>query len=488
MMLKRFTILNLPSLFMPVLAAVIAIAIFVVDTVTPLDIAVAVLYVAVVLLSVDFTGRRGVMLVAAGCAALTVLSFLVTHWHDPSSGPMLRTLVSLVAIAITAVLAVRNQRTTEELRKQASLLDLTHDTVFVRDHGDVIAYWNRAAAELYGWSREQALGRKVGELLETVFPAPVPEIMSELTRTGRWEGELVHTRRDGSRRVVDSRWALQRDGRGRPLAILETNTDITERRSAEDALHRAQTELAHVSRVATLGELTASIAHEVNQPLAAVVTNGEACLRWLGRDVPDLAEARSSVEHMIRNGRRASEVVWRLRALSRKADPLHLPINLGDVVDDALLVVRRELAGRRVVLAVAPLRGLPRIRGDRVQLQQVIINLLVNGAQAMDTVAGDMVVGGPRELSIAAARSTEPGETEDQIVVTIGDTGPGIPAENLDRLFEAFFTTRPDGMGMGLSICRSIIESHGGRIWATNRAGAGACFHFSVPIVAEGAA
>ncbi|MDP2323008.1 MAG: PAS domain-containing sensor histidine kinase, partial [Gammaproteobacteria bacterium] len=145
MMLQRFATLNLPSLLMPVLAAVIAIAIFVVDTVTPLDIAMAVLYVVVVLLSVDFTGRQGVMLVAAGCAALTIVSFLITHWDDPSSGPMLRALVSLVAIVITAALAVRNQRTTEELRKQASLLDLTHDTVFVRDHGDVIAYWNRAA-------------------------------------------------------------------------------------------------------------------------------------------------------------------------------------------------------------------------------------------------------------------------------------------------------------------------------------------------------
>ena len=145
-----------------------------------------------------------------------------------------------------------------------------------------------------------------------------------------------------------SRWALQRDSRGRPAAILETNNDITERSAqVEDGLHRARSELAHVARVATLGELTASIAHEVNQPLAAVVTNGEACLRWLGRAVPDLGQARSSVEHMIRNGQRASEVVRRLRALSRKSDPSYVPLSLADVVNDVALLIGRELQGHR---------------------------------------------------------------------------------------------------------------------------------------------
>lgn len=465
---------------MPSLAAIVAVGIFVADTATPLDIAVAVLYVAVVLLAMDFAGRNGILIVAGGCAVLTVLSYAITHAHDPASGPVLRCLISLVAIAITGALAARHQGTIESLRAHANLLDLTHDTIFVRNHGDVITYWNRAATELYGWRPEQAIGRKAAELLHTEFPAPFDDIMSELDRTGRWEGELVHTARDGRRLVVASRWALQRDGRGRPAAILETNNDITERRQVEDGLVRAQGELAHVARVATLGELTASIAHEVNQPLAAVVTNGEACLRWLGRAVPDIGQARSSVEHMIRNGQRASEVVRRLRALARKSDPSYAPVSLVDVVNDVALLMSRELQVHRATLGVNAAGSPPPVRGDRVQLQQVVMNLLMNGIQAMDGVSSR-----PRRLGVEVGRSAEEPKA---VVLTVNDSGPGIDPADLARLFDAFFTTRRDGMGMGLSICRSIVEAHGGRIWATNREGGGACFHVSLPIAEENAA
>jgi two-component system sensor kinase FixL len=287
----------------------------------------------------------------------------------------------------------------------------------------------------------------------------------------------VHTARDGGRLTVASRWALQRDSRGRRSAILETNNDITERRGVENRLHRASSELAHVSRVATLGELTASIAHEVNQPLAAIVANGEAGLRWLKRDVPDLTEVRNSVERMIRNGQRASEVVQRLRALARKSDPVHVPVAMADIVNEAALLVGRELLVHRATLSVSASAGLPRVRGDRVQLQQVVINLLINGIQAMDGVTD-------RERAL----SIKTDSVADGIVVTVSDNGPGIAAETLERLFEAFFSTKSDGMGMGLSICRSIVEAHGGRIWATNRDGAGASFHFSLPALQGGEA
>jgi two-component system, LuxR family, sensor kinase FixL len=466
-----------PSLVMPALAAIVAIAIFVVDTMTPLDIAIAVLYVAVVLLAMDFAGRRGILIVAAGCASLTVLSYLITHDHDPASGPFLRCLISLAAIGITAALAARHQGTIESLREHASLLDLTHDTIFVRDHDDVVTYWNRAAAELYGWRREQAVGRKAADLLKTEFPKPFEAIMSDVARTGRWEGELVHTALDGRRVTVASRWAVQRDGRGRPAATLETNNDITGQRAVEDGLHRARSELAHVARVATLGELTASIAHEVNQPLAAVVTNGEAGLRWLAREVPDLAQARNSLEHMIRNGQRASEVVRRLRALSRKSDPAYVPVSLVDVVNDVALLIGRELQSRRATLGVNATGNLPLVHGDRVQLQQVVMNLLMNGIQAMDGVNGR-----PRRLAVEVGRAAEEPRS---VVLAVSDAGPGIDPANLDRLFDAFFTTRQDGMGMGLSISRSIVEAHGGRIWATNRPEGGACFHVSLPIAQE---
>lgn len=466
-----------PSIVMPLLAAVVALVIFVLDTVTPLDIAVAVLYVAVVLLAMDFAGQEGILVVAAGCAALTLLSFAIAHGADASSGPILRALVSLSAITVTALLAVRHQKTLAILREHASLLDLTHDTIFVRNHDDVITYWNRAASELYGWTREQAVGRKAADLLQTQFPAPADTLVAELLRTGRWEGELVHRSRDGRRLVVSSRWALQRDGRGRPVSVLETNNDITARRSVEDGLHRAQSELAHVARVATLGELTASIAHEVNQPLAAVVTNGEAGLRWLGRDVPDIEEGRKSVENMIRNAQRASEVVRRLRAMSRRAEQEHAPVAPAEIVNEVALLIGRELLVREVVLSVRAVDDLPRVNGDRVQLQQVVMNLLMNAIQAMVRAGAQQ-----RRLDVEVNRGTDEIVGGECIVIAVSDRGPGIDPAHLPRLFEAFFTTRADGMGMGLSICRSIVEAHGGRIWAENLRDGGACFRVSLPI------
>src|SRR4029077_15432058 len=172
------------------------------------------------------------------------------------------------------------------LRVQASLLNLTHDTVFVRDMNDLITYWNRGAEELYGWQREEAIGQVSHQFMQTIFPAPLEEINEELLRTGRWEGELTQTKREGRQVVVASRWSLQRDEQERPAAILETNNDITERKRAEESLNKAQAALAHVTRVMTMGELAASIAHEINQPLAAAVTNGSACTRWLTRSQP----------------------------------------------------------------------------------------------------------------------------------------------------------------------------------------------------------
>lgn len=467
---------------MPVLAAIAAIVIFVIDTVTPLDIAVAVLYVAVVLLAMDFAGRQGILVVAGACAGLTLLSFAITHGEEGTSGPILRCLVSLAAITLVGLLAARHQGSVASLREHAGLLDLTHDTVFVRDRNDIIIYWNRAAAELYGWSRQQALGRKAAELLRTEFPAPFEAIMAELARTDRWEGELVHSCRDGRRVTVASRWALRRDSRGNPAAILETNNDVSEQRDVEKRLYRARSELAHVARLATLGELAASIAHEVNQPLAAIVTNGEAGLRWLGREVPNLPQVRTSMEHMIRNGQRASDVIRRLRALSSKVDPVYGPVSLLEVVNDVALLIDRELLVQGVTLGVRAPPDLPAVRGDRVQLQQVVMNLMMNGIQAMDGVAD-----GSRHLDVEVRSVNTPGEGGSNIL-SVCDSGIGIDPASLPRLFDAFFTTKQEGMGMGLSICRSIAEAHGGRISASNRQGGGACFQVDLPVWQNGAA
>jgi PAS domain S-box-containing protein len=246
---------------------------------------------------------------------------------------------------------------------------------------------------------------------------------------------------------------------------------------AEQALREAQAELAHVTRVTTLGELTASIAHEVNQPLAAVVANAEACLRWLGRDIPDLAAARRSAEWVINDGIRASEVVRRVRALAHKADIEKAPLDVNDIVEEVIALVQRELASHLVSLRTELAPALPKILGDRVQLQQVIINLVMNGIEAMQEVTDR-----PRELVI---RSRE--EEMQQVLLSVTDCGVGISAENANRLFNAFFTTKSSGLGMGLSICRSIVEAHGGRLSASGDEGRGATFQFVLPLHQEDA-
>jgi two-component system sensor kinase FixL len=365
----------------------------------------------------------------------------------------------------------------DKLREQAQLLDLTHDTIFVRDMNDVITYWNRGAEELYGWKEQEAIGRTTHHLMQTAFPAPLEEINAELLRTGRWEGELIHARRDGARLVVASRWSLQRDEQATPIAILETNNDITERRRFEETLREAKAELAHVTRLSTLGELTASIAHEVNQPLAAIITSGDACLRWLDRDVPQLDEVRDAVRLIINDGNRAADVVRRIRALSRKTDAPKAPLPINEIVEEVILLLEREVHSHRAMLRLQLASELPLVLIDRIQIQQVIINLIMNGVEAMASVTDR-----PRELTIRSQR-----DEANQVLVAVRDSGVGIEPEHMDRLFNAFFTTKPAGMGMGLSICRSIIDAHGGTLWATRNVGAGATFQFTVPAHQENA-
>lgn len=460
------------------LVAALALAIFLIDTLSPLDMAIAVLYVVVLLFAASFVERRGLLVVGAICISLTLLSFTIMHVGDYSFGAAMRCCVSIAAITVTMLLSLRNQEATRSLRDQADLLDLSHDAIFVRDMADTIIYWNHGAEALYGWSRQEAVGQRAAQMLNTRFPCARARISEELLRTGRWEGELVHTRRNGQQVVTMSRWSLQRDARGRPAATLETNSDITVRKQAENELHQAQADLAHVTRVSTMGELTASIAHEVNQPLAATVTNGEACLRWLGRPVPDIAEARATVERMIANARRAGEVVARLRALARRGEPDHVPLDVNEVVDDVVMLIERELSHHRVRLDLALDRGLPAVAGDRVQLQQVIINLALNAIQAMDSVPETR-----RDLRIVSA----PGDDHAMpgVIIRVADSGPGVAPENIAALFRAFYTTKKEGIGIGLSISRSLIEAHGGRILAEREAAGGMCFTVTLPAAKE---
>jgi C4-dicarboxylate-specific signal transduction histidine kinase len=247
--------------------------------------------------------------------------------------------------------------------------------------------------------------------------------------------------------------------------------DVSAAKRAEEAVHDAQAELAQVTRMATLGELTAWIAHEVSQPLTGVVTNGAACLRWLDRVVPALDEARSSVVEMISDAKRAGDVVQRIRAIAKRTEPEKARLDINELIHDVARLVEREAAAYGASLDLELEPALPAVIGDRVQLQQVMINLVINAFQAMSSTTDR-----PRELLIRSQRYGD-----GRVLVAVVDSGIGVEAKNADKLFKTFFTTKPSGMGMGLSICRSIVEAHGGQVSAVNNAGLGATFQLILP-------
>jgi C4-dicarboxylate-specific signal transduction histidine kinase len=255
------------------------------------------------------------------------------------------------------------------------------------------------------------------------------------------------------------------------VEFVGTVMDITERRHAEEALRDTQAELARVARLTTMGQLVASIAHEINQPLAGVVTNGNAGLRWLNRDKPDLDEARNALSRIVSDGTRAGEVIRGLRALAKKSGPQLTKLDINDAIREVLALTRSELQRHGVTLHTDLSADDPPVFGDRVQLQQVLLNLIMNGIEAMSAITDR-----PKMLAITS-EPVEPGG----VLVAVEDTGTGLDPTTADRIFDPFFTTKPNGMGMGLSICRSIIEAHGGRFWVSPGVPCGAAFRFAVP-------
>jgi signal transduction histidine kinase len=249
-------------------------------------------------------------------------------------------------------------------------------------------------------------------------------------------------------------------------------TDITEFKRSQEALRTSQAELAHVTRLMTMGELAGSIAHEVNQPLSAIVASGSACIRWLAGTTPNLAEAREAAARIVRDGKRAGDVIQRIRALTRKATTEKERLDLNGTIQEVLGLAKAEMLKNRVALRTELRDDLPLVLGDRIQLQQLVLNLIINGIEAMSGVCDR-----PRELAI----STLNGGT-DQVLVKVRDSGVGVDPKSSERIFEAFYTTKPAGMGMGLSISRSIVQNHGGRLWAVaNDGGPGTTFQFTVP-------
>ncbi len=253
--------------------------------------------------------------------------------------------------------------------------------------------------------------------------------------------------------------------------MTERKRTETEARESERRYRETHTQLAHANRVATMGQLTASIAHEVNQPIAATVANAGAALRWLTAEPPNLDEVRQALSRIVRDGDRAGAVVGRIRALIKGAPPRHERVEINAAIREVIEITRTEAMKNGVSVQAELAEGLPLVQGDRVELQQVILNLILNAVEAMSAMSE-----GPRKLLITTG-GTELGD----VLVAVRDSGPGLARAAFDRLFEAFYTTKPNGLGLGLSICRSIIEAHGGRLWASANAPHGAVFQFTLP-------
>lgn len=255
------------------------------------------------------------------------------------------------------------------------------------------------------------------------------------------------------------------------LEYIAAVQDVTDRHLSQEALDKARAELAHVARVMTLGTLTASIAHEIRQPLAAAVTDAKTCSRWLGRDVPDVGEAREATSRLVKDLTRASEIINRISSLFKKEAPKRELVDVNEVVQEMIVLLRGEARTHKISIQVDLADDLPRVLADPVQLQQVLMNLMLNAIDAMKSLSN------PGVLTITSRR-----EESDQVLMSVSDTGVGLAPEQIEQIFAAFFTSKPQGTGMGLTISRSIIEAHGGRLWATSNSGSGATFQFTLPV------
>jgi PAS domain S-box-containing protein len=326
----------------------------------------------------------------------------------------------------------------------------------------------RAAAEQVAETRIQDY---VAEEDRGIF---LEHILAHVLREGEWEGE-TRFRNFKTGAVIPTRqhiFLIREPGTERRVAMAAIVRDITESQRSEEALRAARDQLAHIARVTTMGELAASIAHEVNQPLTAVVTNGDAGLRWLSQSPPNVDEAQKAMKEMVKQGHRASDLISRIRALLRKTKPNISSVDTRELIEEVLTLTRQRVEEHGVTVKVETASDIPPVSGDSVQLQQVLVNLILNALEATGAARN-----GARELLV-----TSQCLGANEVVIAVHDSGTGIDPQYLDQLFRPFFTTKGTGLGMGLAISRSIVEAHGGRLWATSKEGQGATFQFSLPI------
>jgi len=373
------------------------------------------------------------------------------------------------------------QRSQEQLRKNEEqarrdllqIIDAIPQQVFVFDADWNPLFANQRELEYTGLTAQEAQSKDaVGKIFHPEDFKKLEVLRERMISEGTpFEMEARIRGKDGQYRWFLIRDNPLRDQHGRVLRWYGTRTDIEDRKQAEEALRKAQADLAHAVRIMTMGELAASIAHEVNQPISGIVINGNTCLRWLAGDPPNLDEAREAARRIVRDGKRAGDVIARIRAMAKKTPPAKERLDMDEVIREVVTLAGDEMRRNSVALRLELANGLAPVLADRVQLQQVVLNLVMNGIEAERTV-GEW----PREL-IIRTQNDEAG----QVLVTVQDTGIGLDPQSMERVFDAFYTTKHGGMGMGLSISRSIIQAHGGRLWAVRNDGPGMSFHFTVP-------
>jgi PAS domain S-box-containing protein len=371
-----------------------------------------------------------------------------------------------------------------ERTQQASLLNLTHDTIFVRDMSDVITYWNRGAQELFGWPAEQAIGRHAHELLQTVFPAPLADIRAELLRSGRWDGEIEKTRSDGTRVIVASRWSLRRDEQGRPGAILETNNDITERKHREREIRALNEELGKRSaELEIINKELEAFAYSVSHDLRAPLRHMAGYTELLQKNAASVLNAKSQryVTMILESAKRMGNLIDDLLAFSRigRTETHKTTVSLEQLVHEALSQVRQDAHGRNIVWRVG---ALPACYGDRSMLRLALVNLISNAVKFTR-------VRPQAEIEIGC---TQREQDQDRVVVFVRDNGVGFDMKYVNKLFGVFQRLHPpeafEGTGIGLATVQRIVHRHGGRIWAESLVDEGATFYFSLVAARESGA
>jgi len=432
----------------------------------------------------------GVVAVVVGAAGLDYLFTPPLYEFAFQLDDLVHIGVFIVFALVTGWFAARRRRIERELKRaldqlqeevtvrtrQADLLDLTHDSIFVRDMDDVITYWNPGAQELMGWTAAQAVGKRARELLQTVFPRPFEEIRAELLRTGRWEGELTKTRADGARVVVNSRWSLQRDAQGRPLAILDINNDITERKRKEDDIRKlnAQLERRTLDLEASNKELEAfaySVSHDLRAPLRHVAAYTEL----LQKTAASALDERSQryVSNLLEAAKKMGMLIDDLLAFSRigRVERRMTPVSLAELAREVVREAQRDTEGRDVEWRIG--ETLPSVHADRSMLRLALFNLVSNAVKFTRTRAR-------AEIEIGCSDAATEG-----VVVFVRDNGVGFDMKYVNKLFGVFqrlhLAEDFEGTGIGLATVQRIIARHGGRVWAEGVVDGGATFYFSLP-------